>query len=166
MPNVCGNNLDTLIVTFEAKIVKGETTRAELKEMGFPLTPKQAKNVRVVEGAEALMLVRPGQQYFERSGTKGALQDLTEENNLLLLIVPYRNVETKATRLYLNRKKTETKGPDYVFHILFKGDTVYYMALNGVVYDQLQVKWSLLGGVIEILGELGGAVGSIGRAIP
>lgn len=157
-PHMFSNDLSLLLTNF-ARIKRGETTREDLKRMRFDL---KAKNVREIEGVGAFRELF-GQEAFRNVDPEKFERLLPELNLYTLYEIPYKDVTVVSDRLYVNRQKTVKQGPDTMFTIIVRNGLVVYAGKREVHNDTEEYRRRFLGGIVDVLGEFGGAISSAAR---
>jgi len=155
-----GNRLDTLMTNF-ARIKERETTREELRGMGFTL--EKVPNMKVFEGVPAF------EELFGKEWSRNIdpqkIPELLQELGLYTLYqIPYKNVTNTADRIYMNRQKIQVQGPDAMFTIIARDGKVVYAKKNLLYNNTVEYRKRIGGGLIDFLGEVGGAVNTGVRA--
>jgi hypothetical protein len=141
------DNPDELLKKFN-QIKEKETTRRQLRKMGFD---EDAKNVVIDQGVEGLKKIY-GPNYFDGTGRDktDTKKDLSEHTRYVLISIPYKDLLIKSDRIYLNKKKTETKGLDMVLSIVLYDDVVIYRAPRKVYRDETEVDRAFLQGLVDL----------------
>lgn len=150
------DNREVLAEKFKT-IVQGKTTAEELRAMGFNFS---APNVQTFTGVPAFRELF-GQEVFRNIEANGFDKRLPEYNRYTLYQIPYKDTLTTSDRIYLNKMKTTTVGWDALYSVVLHNDVVVYAAPKEVFLDQLLTDRRLFGGPIDLIRELGGAIGLI-----
>mgnify|MGYP001579878374 CR=1 FL=1 len=155
-----GLNPDQLVSLFDAAHKdKGKITKKRLEELGLNFG---SKNLLTASGSSAFITLFGPNVYQEQ--IQHLMKDGINEIDGYLLVQPlYRAVTNRASRLYVNKQVKTAQGPDLQVNILLKDDVVVYASIKSITHDSRQVNWRLGGGIIDLFGEAGSAVGAIAK---
>jgi len=144
-----GNNREELLAAFE-KIEKGKTTKEDLGAIGLSIT----NNVEIFEGVPAFKELF-GQEAFRNLDPLKFEEYLPEYNRYSLIQYPYKQLEIKSDRVYINRRKIHTFGWDIMLTVVLRDDIVIYSAPRKVFWDKMDNDKAFLQGLVDIIEDIG-----------
>ncbi|GEM_PF-2820997 len=152
-----GDDPEKMLEAFK-KVKVGETTRQELEKIGFNLN---VPNIDRRGGVEAMDQLFPGGQSFQ--GVVNEFLKHGKDNELFkelsryeMIRIPYKDIEIKTDRIYLNKKVTTREGKDILITILFKDDVVVYApAAHRIDIKETSSDGAFLEGLVELLNTYG-----------
>ncbi len=154
MPDIMDNNLERIMAFFET-IKVAETSLSEIEKNGFD--PK-SKNTEYAVGVDAFKALF-GPEAFRDSNFSKIAEQLPEFNRYSLIIIRFKSVKIKSDRYYLNKKKTETTGPEIKLSVVLKDNVVVYKAPREIYHSTVETDRAFLQGLIDIFSQ----VGKLGR---
>lgn len=152
-----GDDPEKMLEAFK-KVKVCETTREKLEEIGFHLN---APNIDHFGGVDAMdQLFKGGQSFqgvvneFLKCGKDNEL--FKELNRYELVRIPYKDIETRTDRFYVNKKETTREGKDVLITIVLKDDIVVYApAPRNVNIKETSSDGAFLEGLVEFLDKYG-----------
>lgn len=151
---------DHLLKLFEqADANKGKLTKKDLEALGVNF---KAKNLSISTGPDAFMMAY-GTNFFQGQAVNLTPEVRSEINQHTLIQIPYTAVTNISDRIYLNKKVTTIKGPEIMISVMLKGDVVVEATKRFVDHDGKHVDRRLFGGIIDLFGEAGSAVGAVAK---